>query len=229
MEPEGGRLLQQRNLGYFKRVQRFGPAKKIQEEFENCLLFRIWLFDLREQLFTYIRNTFIPVERQLRGKSILSMKDTIKKNVRTTDPTGKSLDDIAKLRTEKIDKLKETQFTDTQNWSTIAGYYTGSFLEWKDNQTKDKQSKDNQRNYNQRKGTQKKDQTLFSVNNEDPKALLEILKNCSLFSNNLYAAAFVVIGHRNKFYGHLSVLLIESDDLKKLATGIQTLIQLIPA
>lgn len=196
VQPDGNKL-SELIANYLSRLH-FVKSENIEEEFNNCSVFRISLYILRERLFTFIKERF---EKFRKENSRSSIKQTIKKNVRTTNPSGKQLEYVS--RQERIEALNETELT--ADWRTIARCYTGSFLACKD--------------------TKKQ----FDLNYADPKELLEILKNCSLFSDDLYTAAFAVIGNRNKYYGHLSVLIIDSDTLKTLNSATETLTNHIQA
>lgn len=161
----------------------------IQPSSNNCSVFRLKLYILRERLFTYIKETFQNFIRDLPENDASSIKELIEAKVRTLDPAGNSLGGNANLRKLRIGELDVTQFFD---WSAFAACYTGRFLSWKH------------------------PQKTLKVDRADPKDLLEILKYCTLFDDAFYRRAYAAIRHRNKFYAHLDVLLIDSATLNDI-------------
>lgn len=184
---------------YFRSVQYL--KREYIEEFDNCSKVRLRLYIVRERLLAFIRATFGVFIKRLPDKSSSFIKQTITDNVRILDPTGKVIN-FAEQRREKIKALAETQFT--ADWRTFARCYTGFFS--KSDSTYIKQSK---------------------IEDADPLALLEILKNCELFHDDLYLAAYYVIGLRHRFYGHISVLLIDSSNLVDIDRKFDTLLSKI--
>lgn len=176
-------------------------SKTIAEEFNNCSVFRILLYILREQLLKFIEEKFkeFITEHSLSDIDKSNIIEKIKEKVRSPPAVSadKSLKTKAKERLKKIKKLKENQITAT-DWRTIAKCYTGSFRIGKKEQF-------------------------------DPKDLLEILMYCSLFPDTLYPAALAVIDFRNIYYGHISALVIDSDTLVASKSSIYSLLELIPA
>lgn len=222
--PDGDEL-SELTADYLSRLQNL-PRENIQEQFKNCLVFRVSLYSLREQLFTFLKEGFEEYIKRhgLSRANKKTLKGKIKEKVRSTDPQSKHPIPLRKLPTgcnkettdrhqrhiralqEKVDRriaqitvLKEKEIEAT--WHAFARCYTWSFAD---------------RNSKQGK-----------VEEGDPKDLLEVLKNCSLFKPVLYTAAYAVIGNRNTYYGHLSELLIDSDTLKTLKTATASLIDLI--
>lgn len=177
----------------------------IQEEFINCLVFRVSLYILRQQVFKFLKSGFEKLIKDSSDNS-KSIKQAIKNKVRITDPSGDSLE-YASLRIDRINALDVQQFV--ADWRTFAICYTGRFVTSKYRPTQIK---------------------LEDFHRQtDPTVLLEILKNCSLFSDDMYLAAYALIGNRNQFYGHPSVLLIDSETLKRLDDDTETLVDLISA
>lgn len=60
----------------------------------------------------------------------------------------------------------------------------------------------------------------FTVDEADPKDILEILKNCSIFTEKFYWAAHHLIQARYLYYGHIAQLFIKSETLDALSTAI---------
>lgn len=166
-----------------------------QEQFNNCLEFRVSLYTLSERLFTFIKERFENLKRQQNNSR--TIKETVKAHVRTSNVVGSFLQDNANKRITRIEALSESEFTD--DWRTFARCYTGNFLERNESE----------------------------IDKADPKGLLEILKYCSLFREDLGIAANDVIKHRNKHYAHLSVLLIDSDTFYAINSATTKLIKLI--
>jgi len=105
----------------------------------------------------------------------------------------------ANERNKRIDQLHASQIS--ADWRMFAKCYTGSFV---------------MRNAKQEQ-----------IEDADPKDLLEILLYCDLFSDELFDAASCVLEHRNRYYGHLDVLLIDSDTMIPITKATQSLIRLI--
>lgn len=187
---------------YLRLVLFSNPARN-REEFFNCSDFRASLYILRERLFSFIKETFQEFIWELPHTSRSSIKQAINAKVHTIDPSAGFLQYDANQRRQKIQALNQSQFT--ADWRTFARCYTWSFLAC--DHTQIYQSK---------------------VDVADPKDLLEILKNCTLFPEDMYTAAYGVIEHRNKCYGHLDVLLIDPKRSFIITQAIDALIKIIP-
>lgn len=107
MQHDEDRLLELK-ADYLKRWPVF-LRENIQDKFNNCSLFRISIHILRERLLTFIQERFEEFIRQS-DTSKASIKKTIKDNVRTIDPSGKSLEYNANHRKERIDALNDKEF-----------------------------------------------------------------------------------------------------------------------
>lgn len=190
------------NTDYLERLQYLQRAD-IPRQFTNCSVFRVSLYILREQLLTYIEkefNDFIS-RNSLSNNNIPDLRRRIEEKVRTTDPSGNSLETKANQRKKRIGQLQESQIT--ADWRSFAKCYTGSFVM--------RYAKQGQ------------------LEDADPKDLLEILMYCDLFSHKLFDAASCVLEHRNRYYGHLDVLLIDSETLIPITCATDKLIRLISA
>lgn len=176
----------------------------VQEEFNNCRKFRTSLYFLRERLLAFLRERFTRFMRGLPDNSNSFIKQTIKDKVRTIDPVGRSLQYNANQRIERIEALSESEFT--ADWRTFATCYTRSFLA---------------RNHTWINHS--------NVDEADPRDLLEIIKNCSLFSDDLSAAAYVIITNNRRYYEHLSELLIDSDTFEYLILARERFLGLLSA
>lgn len=166
-------------------------------QFINCSAFRVSLYILRERLLPFIEGRFREYLQGLPDWRKSSIKKAIKDNLRTTDPAGNALEYSEKNK-DRIDALYVSEFT--PEWCTFARCYTVNFL--KSDYPKIEQ---------------------YRAYSADPKDLLEILKNCSLFGDQIYILACRVIQSRNKYYSHTSHLLIYSDVLEDLIFCINTL------
>ena len=171
-----------------------------QGHFNNCLAFRLKLYNLREPLLSFIErkfHEFIETHR-LRNNNKWGLLEKIKDQVRTNlfglnQPAIISLREEGAHRKLVIDGLIRVQVN--VNWKTLASIYTGNFLLRKN---------------------------VFNVEEiSDPKDLLEVLKNCSLFPEELYDPATLVIRARNKYYAHLPELFIRTNLLLVLETSIK--------
>lgn len=99
-------------LGYWKR-------KDIETEFLNCIRFRRVLYDLREDIYEFIRNSFEDVLWDLAHKKTLnnsSIKRMILENIRTVDSNGDPLGELADWRKEHIQSLDLSEFK--ADWRT---------------------------------------------------------------------------------------------------------------
>lgn len=187
-------------LGYWKR-------KDIEDEFLNCARFRRALYDLREDIYEFIKNSFEDVLTNLAHKKTLNnsaIKRSVLENIRTVDINGDPLGDIAEQRKELVLSVDLSNFK--ADWRTFAICYSGPFLAKK-----------------------YKEIRQFNFKFSDPKLLLEILRNCSLFSNELYEAACEVRELRNKFYAHLPVLIINSETYGIISNAVVALVTLLRA
>lgn len=175
----------------------------ISTDFHNSSLFRISLYVLRERLLIFIERVFTEFIRvnNLTNNSIPALKGWINHIVRNIDPFRYPLE-----TTERLRLIQDPRTDITADWESVAKCYTGSFVS---------------RSFKQRQE--------FRVKQADPKDLLEILKNCSLFNDELYGTAYDIIGYRNVYYGHLPLLLIDSLTLSALRSATETLMRLIGA
>lgn len=185
---------------YFKCIERSNPGNN-EECFRNSSWFRIRLYILRQKLFDFIKNTF---ERyiELKQEELIFLERRYNRRERRPRELA--------LRQKIIEKVRARNATDRRyiikhlranqlrlKWNTFASCYTGTFLRRK---------------------------RVFNVEKEsDPKDLLEVITNCSLFKDRLYAAASDVIINRNRYYGHLAHLLISSDTVRKIESSIAVL------
>lgn len=200
------------------RLERFyfshfrGSNSEKSKKYFNCSVYRIELYNLRERLLSFIKlefNGFIRRHR-LSNARTLNIRNKIRDNVRTDfsklvkgRKVISALTKRAKDRQRLISKLKTSNIA--ANWQSFASCYTGKFL-------KDSREKRGE----------------FNLEEEsDPKELLEVLKNCSLFSEELYDHATTVIEDRNEYYAHLPKLFIRSGLIDALETSIQELKDLI--
>lgn len=189
-------------IWYLQHLQYLNPYD-ISTDFHNSSLFRISLYALRERLLIFIERVFTECIRDnnLTNRNIPVLRRWINHVVRNTDPFGKPL-----KTTERQGLIQDLRTRITANWDSVAKCYTGRFVS---------------SNFQQRQ--------RFRLEEADPKDLLEILKNCSLFSNALYATAYDIIGYRNRYYGHLPLLLIDSLTLSILNSTTESLTRLISA
>lgn len=193
--------LQNLNRKYVRRQLRLNPDNG-QERFNNCLVFRLKLYNLRDPLLSFIERKFNGLIRlhRLRHESREVLLERILGNVRT-HLVGLNSQDIVFIKEEGerrkrfIQRLVRNQVD--VNWKILASFYTGNFLFRKD---------------------------VFNVEDEsDTKDLLEVLKNCCLFEQELYDLATIIIRYRNKYYAHIPELFIRTRQLQILETSIQEL------
>lgn len=193
------------NNDYLKDLEcQYSKHREIRPETSsnNCSVFRISLYITRELLFKFVRETFKKHIRDFSINSEASIKQSIWENVRINWPTEK-FRKYGLARQDKIKEVPETQFK--VDWRTFARCYTGSFL------------------------TNNPQIDLSKVDKADPKDLLENLRDCFLFSDELSNAAGEVICYRNKYYAHLDMLLIDSSTLEEITFAIETFQNLISA
>lgn len=201
VQPGRNTTVAETRADYFGLLQHSG-RENIQDQFDNCEVFRFKLYILRELLIKFIENKFREYIDNLSDKSCSSIKQTIEGNIRSTDPVTEHPVYLSSERRALIKRVHISQFT--ADWRTFAICYTGSFVA---------------RNNTHINHT--------AIDNADPKDLLEIIKNCSLFPQNFYTAARAVIGDRNRFYAHLSVLLINPRKFCAIVSATNSLIRLI--
>lgn len=184
-----------------KKYQDYLNTENFQQQFTNCSVYRLSLFILREELLEFIEKEFnkFITEQKLSDSNKSDIKEKIKDKVRK--PTCASSDQsLANKAKNRISLIKKL---DPEN-ITIADWRTIANCYTG--------------NFNLKK------QATF-----DAKDLLETLMYCTLFHDSLYPAASAVIEDRNKYYGHASALVIDSDTLKTLESSIRSLLELIPA
>ena len=210
------------NRTYLRRTRtcnRSLKSERSQEYFNNCLVFRVQLYILRQRLLSFIKLKFNQFIRQNRLSNIKrnrrsSNKEKAHIRVKISElvrvdfskllkehPVSviNALKRQARNRKEIIENLRNNNIA--ANWQSFASCYTKEFL-------------------NRRE---------FKAEREfDPKDLLEVLKNCSLFDIELFDHATKIIRHRNKEYAHLSELLITPRTLTYIVSSIQHLEALIP-
>lgn len=177
-------------------------AKRVNDKtlFHNCSQFRLSLYTLKERLLPFIEQVFTEFIRLIELSNNLShLRREIRDKVRTSDPKGWP------LRNEERRSLIDDPSIDiTADWWTIAKCYTGNFVSFP------KRYRGSVVTYDYEKIS------AFTVDKADPKDLLEVLKNCSLFKAHLYYAARSIILNRNLYYGHIAQLFIESKTLETL-------------
>lgn len=209
MQPNDGELSKLNNQ-YLDSVWR-SNSRTAQIYFNNCLEFRVLLYYLRQRLSSFIVdkfNRFIG-EHRLNDRSRSYIRREIRDKVRTDFSSRGLKQQEIKSRTEKANhrKLLIERFDTNQikaDWRTFARCYTGNFV-----------SSNAYQNFNVEKDF-------------DPKDLLEVVMNCSLFSYNLYDPALQVIKDRNRYYGHLAELLIDPIDINTLKCSTSLLEARIP-
>lgn len=199
------------NGDYLRRVSHSHP-ENTQEYFNNCLLFRVLLYILRKRLLSFIERKFDTFIRQLGllNRRRWHLKRCIEEEIRTDfRHLGLNREQInsrtrqAKRRKRLVKNLKTNQLQ--ANWRTFANCYTGGFILLSANQREQ-----------------------FNIEGQfDPKDLLEVLMNCSLFPYQFCEAAYSVIRNRNVYYGHIPELLIDTDTIKTLRSSTSLLADLI--
>lgn len=146
-------------------------------------------------------NEFLLRNRLSDDVGLQNLRNMIERKIRMTDPYKKCLKNSEKRKR----RIKQDTCIKAE-WYTIVKCFAGSFVTRRDSR-----------------------EEKFRIENADPKDLLEVLTNCSIFDIELYAAASRVIRNRNKYYGHLSVLLVESKTLEPLPLKQHYLKILFPA